>query len=117
MERIKENDLFCEKCFLHFDTKYVYDIHLSFVHQKGGNIMQLKLVDIKNEYEDLIHHSNISKPNKNPEKQIGQFQFKQNESNVHQCSICNHSFSGKSYLKRHIELVHEKKEAIQVLHL
>ena len=50
MERIKENDLFCEKCFLKFDTKWVYDIHLSFVHQKGGSIMQLKLVDIKNEY-------------------------------------------------------------------
>ena len=97
MERIKENDLFCEKCFLQFDSKWVYDIHLSFVHQKGGNIMQLKLVDIKNEYEDLIHHSNISKPNKNPEKQIGQFQFKQKERNVHQCSICNQSFSGKNY--------------------
>ena len=68
MEIIKENNLFCEKCFLHFDTKSIYNIHLSFVHQKGRNIMQLKLVDIKNEYEDLIHHSNISKPNKNLEK-------------------------------------------------
>ena len=27
-------DLFCEKCILQFDKKYVFDLHLSLVHRE-----------------------------------------------------------------------------------
>ena len=45
MAEIKHQDLFCSQCFLQFDKKYVFDLHLSLVHGK-------KLV-IKNEASEI----------------------------------------------------------------
>ena len=68
------NNLFCEKCTLQFDKKYVFDLHLSLVHGEK--------IEIKNEPQ-------ISKEN---------FQVHQRN----QEDICETNFARKHHLKRNV---------------
>ena len=40
MEFLKMRDLYCYECFLQFEKKYVFDIHLSTVHGEDRDAKQ-----------------------------------------------------------------------------
>ena len=115
MERIKENNLFCEECSLQFYEESVYDIHMSYYFHKSKNVImqsdyQAKLVDIKMDNEDLMPQSDNKKQNINQKKQVAPLEIKQGERRLSKCKICGHCFSAKQDLKRHIEAVHENRK-------
>ena len=115
MERIKENDFFCEECSLQFYEESIYDIHMSYYFHKSKNVImqsdyQAKLVEIKMDNEDVMPQSDNKKQNGNQEKQVAPLEIKQGERKLSKCKICGHIFSAKQDLKRHIETVHEEKK-------
>ena len=122
MSKIIFRDLYCKKCFLQFDKKYVFDCHLALVH--GEEIKVKKEPVIKEEKFDEFQQS---------EKQFEKH-FKCNNCSVafptkprlnrhvtavhegkkpFQCSICDSSFAEKGSLKKHIASVHEGKKPFQ----
>ena len=84
--------LFCEKCKLQFDKKYVFDLHLSLVHGK----------EIKVKSEPKICEKNSQKCDKNGSDHVVDKRVR--------CDICDSSFKSKKSLKRHIGSVHEGKK-------
>ena len=122
MSQIILRDLYCEKCTLQFDKKYVFALHLDLVH--GEEIKLKKEPLIKEEKFEELQQSEkeIEKPNECNNCGAA-FQTKsglnKHVTSVHegkkpfQCSICDASFAEKAHLKRHIESVHEKKKLLQ----
>ena len=99
---ITNQALYCEKCFLQFDKKIVYDIHLSFVHKMNIEVKsEEKTIEIKEEDEGLVLQCEITKSKQNIANSI------QKGNNSHKCTICDYSSSQKGYLKQHIKSIHE----------
>ena len=109
--------LYCLKCSLQFDLKYVFDVHLSIVH--GGKldikeepdsqllvIHEAKELEIENQQDKENTLKNESKRMKMSLKTAsghkGKKQFK--------CDICYISFGLRGHLNKHVSTVHEGKK-------
>ena len=111
---MKEEILFCIHCFLKFDKKVWFDLHLSLVHEQGNKTEFLEK-ETKKEPEEIEYpiHSSSSSTNSKQEQDLNSIRVKQN--NLHQkkeankCTICNAIFTRKTNLKTHIASVHEGK--------
>ena len=88
------SNLFCQKCFLQFDKKYVFDLHLSLVHGEK--------IEVKKEPGNFQE--------KFQEPQIREKEFSDPVMDKHKCEICNTPFKKKESLKNHIASVHERKK-------
>ena len=82
MSQIILRDLYCEKCTLQFDKKYVFDLHLDLVH--GEEIKVKKEPLIKEEKFEELQRS---------EKKI---------EKPHECNNCSAAFPTKSRLNNHV---------------
>ena len=120
------SQLFCNKCNLQFDKKYVFDLHLSLVH---GEKMEIKNEPL--EYENVQELQMTEKVFSDDvvdtalKCEICSSIFKTKETlkrhlqTVHEgkkpykCDICDSSFSEKAKLKAHISIVHEGKKPFQ----
>ena len=87
-------DLFCDLCFLQFDKKYVFDVHMTLVHKKTSSTespqSKIDKTEVNKEDWDLTEETFESKKEKKPLK----------------CSICDYSCKTKALLKKHIDGVH-----------
>ena len=88
-------DMFCNKCTLQFDKKYVFDLHLSLVHGEK--------IEIKNE---SLECEEMFKEPETSEKVFSDCVV----DTIFKCNICNLLLKTKRNLKRHIESVHEGKK-------
>ena len=113
---VKISHLYCYECSLQFDTKYVFDIHLSVTHGKKLDIKQepdSQASFIPETIEFEIKHpckgnggENESKIRKvSIERQSGHKGKKQ-----FNCDLCNAFFGQKSSLNTHVAIVHEGKK-------
>ena len=93
MSQIILRDLYCEKCTLQFDKKYVFDLHLDLVH--GEKIKVKKEPTIKEENFEHLQQS--------------EFFFEK----PYECNNCSAAFPTKSHLNKHIASVHEEKKPFQ----
>ena len=86
-------DLFCDRCTLQFDKKYVFDLHLFLVH--GEEIKVKRKPQICEEQSEKTPEKVCSDPDV-------ETRFK--------CDICDSFFQTKVNLKEHIKSVHEEKK-------
>ena len=93
-------DLFCNRCALQFDKKYVFDLHLSLVH---GEKIQVKI-------ESQISEENIEEPQNS--KQV--FSDHVVDTGL-KCNTCYSTFKTKRNLKSHIVSVHEGKKPFKCI--
>ena len=119
MNQIIFRNLYCKKCFLEFDNKYVFDCHLALVHGKGIKVKKEPLIK-EEKFEELQQsEKEIEKPHECNNCSAA-FSTKsclnKHVTSVHegkkpfQCSICDASFAEKGKLNRHIASVHDKKK-------
>ena len=90
------SDLFCNICALQFGKKYVFDLHLSLVHGEKIEVKKDSLMMC----EEKVQGPKVCEkefPNHKVEKQP-------------KCDVCNSVFKSKGNLKKHIQLVHERKK-------
>ena len=113
------NDLFCNLCHLQFDKKSVFDIHMSFVHEKTLIINSENLEFTNSEDSEPKHDNEIcpkTKQNKiRPCKDIENINLIDNRldniKSVHEgiekfkCDICYYETKWNYILKKHIESV------------
>ena len=123
MSQILFKDLYCKKCFLQFDNKYVFDCHLALVH--GEEIKVKKEPTIKEEKIDELQPSEkeFEKPYKCNNCSVAfskKSRLNRHVTTVHEgkkpfeCDICKSSFSQKGNLKIHIATVHDGKKTFSV---
>ena len=98
MSQIILRDLYCEKCTLQFDKKYVFDLHMDLVH--GEEIKVKKEQLIKEEKFEELQQS---------EKELS-YPITHVMDKSFQCDKCDSFFKSKQNLKRHMESVHEGKK-------
>ena len=101
MSQIILRDLYCEKCTLQFDKKYVFDLHMDLVH--GEEIKVKKEQLIKEEKFEEVQQS---------EKELS-YPITQVMDKTFQCDKCNSFFKSKQNMKWHMESVHEGKKQFQ----
>ena len=101
MSRMIFRNLYCEKCLLQFDNKYVFDQHLALVH--GEKIVVKKEPMIKEENFEELQQS---------EKELS-YPITHVLDKSFQCDKCNTFFKSKRNLKRHMDSVHEGKKPFQ----
>ena len=91
--------MFCNKCTLQFDKKYVFDLHLLLVH--GEKMAEVKI-------EPLISKENFQ------ECQASEPVFPDHvvETDL-KCNICSSLFKTKQGLKSHIASVHDGKKSFK----
>ena len=95
MSQVILRDLYCEKCSLQFDKKYVYDLHLTLVHGQEIKVKK-EPTTFKENFEDL----------EQSEKQSEHITHELDKSL--QCDKCNTLFKSKPDLKSHIKSVHDR---------
>ena len=93
MSQIILRDLYCEKCTLQFDKKYVFDLHLDLVHGEEINVKKEPLIKEQKFKELQRSGKKIEKP--------------------HECNNCSAAFPTKSCLNNHVTSVHEGKKPFQ----
>ena len=115
-------DLFCNKCTLQFDKKYVFDLHLFLVH--GEKMPEVKVEPLISEdnFQELQssepdHVVNVSLKCKTCDASFGgKGDLDRHVSSVHEgkkpfkCNVCNASFTEKGSLNKHVSSVHEGKK-------
>ena len=108
-------DLYCYECYLQFDIKYVFDVHLAVVHGEKLDITQepdsqpsviceAKELEIKLQGEEKPQ-KNESKRRKVSNKTASGHKEKEN----FQCEICHVNFAKKGTLNSHVATVQGKK--------
>ena len=110
-------DLYCYECSLQFDTKNVFDVHLSVVHSKKIDTKQESesQPSVVPETKDVkISHPDEETTWKN-ESQGGEVSIK--TALIHEkqfkCDVCFKKFANKGYLKNHVASVHEGKKTFK----
>ena len=109
-------DLYCYECYLQFDIKHVFDVHLSVVHGENLDIKQepdsqplvipeAKELEIRQTDEENTL-KNESKRRKVSMKTASGHKEKEN----FQCDLCHANFGKKGNLNSHVETVHEGKK-------
>ena len=93
-----KKDLYCEKCSLQFDKKYVYDLHLTLVHEQ----------EIEVKKEPTTCEGNFGELRQNEKVFSDHINHKVDKSL--KCDNCNSFFRSQQNLKQHIESVHEGKK-------
>ena len=89
-------DMFCNKCTLQFDKKYVFDLHLLLVH--GEKMAEVKI-------EPGISEDNFQ------ELQASEPVFPDHVVDIGlKCKTCDASFEEKGDLIGHVSSVHEGKK-------
>ena len=107
-------DFYCSRCSLQFDKKSVFDMHLSIVHKERMEIKEDQRIFKKepNLYlkKDMLM-CDICELNFETQILLDQHVTLQNGvKGQFRCEICDHGFSKKWNLKRHIETVHDECE-------
>ena len=74
-------DLFCNRCTLQFDKKYVFDLHLSLVHGEKIEVNKETVMI----YEDKIQQPKIR------EKEVSNHNVEEHPK----CDVCNSVFKTK----------------------
>ena len=122
-----KRDLFCDKCSLQFDKKYVFDLHLSSVHGEKikvkvespiceENLQQSQISESKFSYQSVHENERPFKCNMCYASFAQKRDLKGHMASAHegkktcQCIICDAKFTLKSSLKNHKESVHEGKK-------
>ena len=109
-------DLYCYQCSLQFDKKYIFDVHLSFVHGEK--------LDIKEEPEpqpSVIHETKELEINHQEEENGWKNESKRRKVSIQtssdheekkkfKCDICDVNFGCKGTLNRHVTTVHDGKK-------
>ena len=127
MEIINTKNLYCEKCSLQFDKKYVFDLHLSLKHGKMIQVKTEPEIYTEKSQEPQMSEKSFSDHveseksynfetgnSKNEAKTRLKSQSESHSSGMksYECIVCSVCFSNKVLLKRHISSVHEKGKAI-----
>jgi uncharacterized Zn-finger protein len=89
------SDLFCNRCAVQFDKKYVFDLHLSLVHGEKIEVKKKTLTIC----EEKVQEPNIS------EKEFSNHRVEKHTK----CDVCNSIFKTERTLKVHIQSIHESK--------
>ena len=112
-------DLYCYECYLQFDIKHVFDVHLSVVHGEKLDINQepdsqpsiiheAKELEIKHRDEENTQkiESKRRKVSMNTASgHEGKKQFK--------CDMCDAKFGQSGTLKNHFASIHEGKKRLR----
>ena len=113
---VKISHLYCYECSLQFDTKYVFDIHLSVTHGKKLDIKQepdSQASFIPETIEFEIKHPCKGNGGEN-ESKIRKVSIKRQSGHKGKkqfnCDLCNAFFGQKSSLNTHVAIVHEGKK-------
>ena len=99
---IHDTILFCHQCSLQFESSSVFGLHSKLLHKSNSlkreletnNSFKVEAAFHMPEFRNQL--SSVSKGNKT---------FK--------CPICDHVFSYKSHLKRHVTHLHERNKLIK----
>ena len=104
-------DLFCSQCFLQFGEKFMYDQHLSNVHQPkdGRKSDDSKVFNEKAEKSFKCKKSGAKFPCKS-KRGTKQFKLVNYRKKAFNCEICYAKFNWSDGLKQHIASVHEGKK-------
>ena len=128
MELNNQKNVYCKKCTLKFNEKYVFQLHLSLKHRQK--------IQVKTEpefYKEKSHEPQISEKSisdhveseksynfetgnsKNEAKTRFNSQSESNSNAMksYECIVCSNCFSNKVLLRRHISSVHEKKKPLE----
>ena len=102
-------DFYCYECSLQFDTKYVFDVHLSVVHGKKLDIKQepySQALVIPETQEPEHPREEISWKNQSIRRRTASTSGHK-ETEPFKCDICNAEFTSKHVMKGHIATIHE----------
>ena len=108
--------LYCYECSLQFDTKYVFNFHLSVVHGKELEIKQesdSQASIIPKDKQNEIRHSDEENSLKSESKirKVSINTVSCHEQKEHfKCDSCFANFNQKRHLKNHLATVHEGKK-------
>ena len=104
-------DLFCSQCSLQFGEKFMYDQHLSNVHQPKDDRKSddSKVFNEKAEKSFKCKKSGANFPCKS-KRGTKQFEPVNERKKAFNCEICYAKFNRSDGLKLHIESVHEGKK-------
>ena len=94
---ITKKNWFCYQCSLHFESKYVYSLHLKIVHKHIVGPKSIKTGIKSNKILSSDEKSDSDKQSVSDE----------NEKKTFQCEICQCCFSRRSILDFHITSLHE----------
>ena len=109
-------DLYCYECSLQFDTKHVFDVHLSVVHDKKLEIKQEYdsqplVVPEPKELEIIQPDEENCNENALKRRKVSIKKTKSvHEKKQFKCDICTVEFGAKGNLNRHFGTVHEGKK-------
>ena len=117
-------DLFCNRCTLQFNKKYVFDLHLSLIHGEKMTVKVEPPITEENIQElrtsEQVFSDHVVDTGLKCNTCYSIFKTKQNlnrhVTSVHEekkpfkCKICDAIFSSKQGMTRHIDSVHEGKK-------
>ena len=97
-------DLVCKPCGgLTFQTKEIYDLHLSLVHEQ-------KIAKEEEKDNVLLSQKIKGIPNRNLQQEEPNSKKKKEFSKYTKCLLCEKSFKYPYVLKTHVQTVHEGKK-------
>ena len=98
--KVLNKDFYCYECYLQFEDKFLFDVHLSFMHESIRRKVQIECGICDAEFgqrEDLDRHVAIVHEGKKPFK----------------CDICYAQFTSKHGMKGHIATIHDGKKTFK----
>ena len=112
-------DLYCYECYLQFDIKHVFDVHLSVVHGEKLDIKQEpdSQPSLMHEEKELeIKHQDEQNNQKNESKRrkrstVTASGHKRKEK--FKSDVCNANLGQKGTLKQNVTTVHEGKKQLK----
>ena len=102
-------DLYCFLCSLQFESRSIYDLHLSLIH----NYKCREEIFVKKELEEEvlpICSKNIQSKPKENQGLVENILSVQEKKKPFKCKFCGNGYSYKSKMNRHVSSVHEGKK-------